>query len=121
MIKSPISKTGDIKYFEVIKIVILISLFYGYFTKYSVESFSTISQATPIMIIIISVLFIVQIVLTGFKEAQELMDLVLSFKLIPATQKRLKLEIIHEIVLNVKDIFITIKTNTYLRINVIRC
>lgn len=78
MFKSPISKTGDIRYFELIKIFILVIVFYALFTKYVLVQTSMISDSSFELVSIMTILFIIQLYLACFEGFKQLKEYILS-------------------------------------------
>ena len=75
MIKSPITKTGDIRYFEVIKIFVLISFFFGILSKVFITHSTSMENASTGMTVVVSTMYILQLIMASLSELKELMSI----------------------------------------------
>ena len=79
MIKAPISKTGDIRYFEFIKIFILVSFFYALFSMFSeLRQYNLITINSYVVNIILLLMLIIPIIALVI-EASEIIKSIRSF------------------------------------------
>lgn len=122
MIKAPISKTGEIKYFEFIKIAILILLFYAFFSI-NIEKVSySFHFATTINILIVNGILFGLFAFTAFLELIELFALIKKtiIKYVPIC---VFVYSIYETILSVIKEFINNlnNSNNHIKLCVIRC
>ena len=121
MIKSPITKTGDIRYFEVIKIFILISFFFMFFSKTLTTHFAPMEKASSVMVTTLTVLFIFHLLVSLLSEFKELYNILRSFVITFIDVPRLKTKDFVKIFIQSGTQFIPLNKNIYLKLNVIRC
>ena len=99
MIKAPITKTGDIRYFEFIKIFVLVSFFIA-FTSIIVDQPQFILQISPIVpTTIINVIVLITVVHTIICDLKEIVvilkDVIITY--IPSYNIKLKETIMEQI------------------------
>ena len=120
MIKAPITNTGEIRYFEFIKIFVLVSFFYGLFSIFSSLDSFTITNASIYTIYLIYCLMMVIPVITLISEAIQLLKTIKSFVI----------EMIHlntRVIVYIKEVaieftsMINISLTNYKKLCVIRC
>lgn len=77
MVKAPISKTGDIRYFEIIKIFVLVSFLCALYSKVSLSNFENLYQmsfgAMGIIILLTSA-NVLLLSMIGLKEIKQIID-----------------------------------------------
>lgn len=122
MIKAPITKTGEIRYFEFIKIFLLVSFFYSFFSLFASQPHLSLENASVFTINIILYLFVIVLLVAVVFETLELIDLVKSFivKRIPLYISFI-LEFKTIITYKISTIFSTVDNNLYNKLCVIRC
>ena len=79
MFKSPITKTGDIRYFEFIKLFVLVSFFYAFISNIS-NSSSFVYQTSPLWLsVVIYSLIVISALVASCVELFNIMNIIKGF------------------------------------------
>lgn len=120
MLKSPISRTGQIQYYELIKLVVLMAFLYALISK-GLNASPTLAASTPFISIITITLFTIDLVLINSLVFKEILSLLAHVMITLVNNficfKSLQLAKID----NFMESVITYNQKSYLRLNVIRC
>lgn len=117
MFKSPISKDGKIRYFEVVKIAVVVLTVFALFSKVSESSISLL--VTLKLVIIIEVMLCISLVLLVLNEVRTIISIIKSFKLIIQSY-RIKQRFI-TVLQNVITVVLKYKEKIFIKIHVLRC
>ena len=77
MFKSPITKTGDIRYFEFIKLFVLVSFFYAFISNLT-NSSSFVYQTSPLWLLV--TIYILIVISALFASCVELFNIMKTIK-----------------------------------------
>ncbi len=119
MIKAPITKTGDIKYFELIKIFVLVSFFYAFSSFLTDQSSLVLGTQSILVLNLINILVTFVVLFVSYGDVVELIEIIKSFaiKLIIMPVIEVK-----EVIVNTVSSFTEyISNKTFLSLCVIRC
>jgi hypothetical protein len=118
MIKSPITKTGDIRYFEFVKIFILISFSIGFLSQYMSRQVVS-HQMNVIYTYILIVLVVFEVLKSIYVISRELIELIVSFKIAWITIPKIRLHVIINSFKNNAHTILVV--NTRIQYCVVRC
>lgn len=79
MLKSPITKDGNIRYLELFKIVALLSFFFSAQSMIFTSNLTPLISASPFIVSIISLLFYAQFTIFIIAESRDLLNQIKSY------------------------------------------
>ena len=121
MIKSPITNSGDIRYFEVIKIFVLISFFFGILSKLFITYSTPLQNASTVMLTVLTTMYIIQLIMASLSELKELMLILKSFVIRLIELPKLKAKELVKVIVESGNLVLPLNENRYLKLNVVRC
>ncbi len=117
MIKNPISKTGQIKYFEVFKIAVVILAFFALFSYIGENTLSYLDQLKLAFVIDTMIeVILIMIVINEIRSLKGLLDSI-KIKIISYRIKRVEITVLKHI----NTVIISFKQPIFIRLNVLRC
>ena len=122
MIKAPISKTGEIKYLEFIKISILILFFYALFSV-NIEKVSySFHYATSVNILIVNIVVFALFIFTLFLELIELFKIIRKYIIKSIPLCIFVYDIYEDMISTIKEFINNLNnSNSHIKLCVIRC
>lgn len=88
LIRSPFDKNGNIRYFEALKIIVIMSLLIAFVSSFVDSVLLPLNQALPWLTWVFAVMMTIQAFLMVFSESRELQKLILDFVLRPVSLRR---------------------------------
>ena len=120
MFKVPYTKDGDIRYTEVVKLFVLISLLFGLFSRFTTNNSTVFLETGSPLYLGLLGFILIQLYAVSRREMEELISLVKSFIIPIINLPRITLSYILEVFDSVSS-YIERKSNIYLRLSVVRC